>query len=189
LPESKGIYFSTLYGRIDFNINQGGYMGRPLGSKNKKSSRVMLQCVCGKSFEVSNYRKKKAGFCSYPCYWKSLIGKETWAKGRKMSPDFCKKISDSQKGLTGEKARSWKGGRTTQGDGYIMLYDSSNQNRYVLEHRILMEKHLKRKLFPHEIVHHRNGVKTDNRISNLKVFKSRADHARFHKLNPLIPTE
>src|SRR3990167_10027211 len=38
-----------------------------------------------------------------------------------------------------------------------------------LEHRVVMERHLKRELFTHEIIHHRNGDKLDNRLENLEV--------------------
>ncbi len=42
------------------------------------------------------------------------------------------------------------------------------------EHRVIMEAHIGRALLPNEDVHHINGVKTDNRISNLEII----DHSK-----------
>ena len=48
------------------------------------------------------------------------------------------------------------------------------------EHRYLMEQYLGRTLTSDEVVHHINGNKRDNDISNLKVM-TRAEHARMHQ--------
>lgn len=52
-------------------------------------------------------------------------------------------------------------------DGYRVIYVKGNQ---VGEHRIVMEQMLGRPLAKGETVHHRNGIRTDNRPENLELW-------------------
>lgn len=45
-------------------------------------------------------------------------------------------------------------------------------NGYILEHRRIMQDHLGRSLYEGENIHHKNGVRSDNRIENLELWIS-----------------
>lgn len=66
-------------------------------------------------------------------------------------------------------------GRMDNGNGYVRVRDETG--RWVLEHRLVMERVLGRRLLPDETVHHINHVRDDNRPENLEV-QRRGDHAR-----------
>jgi hypothetical protein len=79
----------------------------------------------------------------------------------------------------GEHNNGWIGGRILSTNGYWRIY--VKPRKYQLEHRLMMEKHLGRKLLPIEDVHHINGDRLDNRIENLQLM-SRSEHIRFERL-------
>ncbi|MFC7103915.1 HNH endonuclease [Nonomuraea rubra] len=54
--------------------------------------------------------------------------------------------------------------------GYVRMWHNGRDTR---QHRVVAEEMLGRPLLPTEHVHHRNGVKDDNRPENLEVVDSR----------------
>lgn len=92
----------------------------------------------------------------------------------------------TKRDISGCNNPNWKGGESLRNDGYLLvrigiISNKKHGKRYDLKHRLIMEKHLGRKLKAKEIVHHINENKLDNRIENLEVL-SHNDHIKIHKL-------
>jgi hypothetical protein len=89
------------------------------------------------------------------------------------------------RGLYGPLARNWKGGRYVDPHGYVrvlvgrddpmrvMAFNRPWSRPVVMEHRLVMARHLGRPLHRAETVHHINGVRDDNRIENLQLRSGR----------------
>lgn len=117
----------------------------------------------------------KSRFCSRSCLaqWRVKHGINVFKKGHVPTQETRNKLSEFQ---TGEKSHRWKGGKASDGHGYIKVRVNK---RYILEHRLVMEQYLGRKLKHLEHVHHINGIKDDNRIENLIVL-SKSEHHSLH---------
>lgn len=95
----------------------------------------------------------------------------------------CKKIDNKM-----HNHPCWNGGKYVSPDGYNHIYlDSQNPfysmanvRGYVLEHRLIMAKHLGRCLLPREVIHHKNGKRDDNRLENLELVDNAGEHIINH---------
>lgn len=82
----------------------------------------------------------------------------------------------------GPSAAGWRGGRWRHVSGYIYRYapwhPRASRDGYVPEHHLVMEDHLGRLLRPGEKVFHRNGIKSENAIDNLRLQPNPRGRAR-----------
>ena len=90
---------------------------------------------------------------------------------------------------------NWKGGRYVLVTGYILLVLQPDHPYYsmcvkrshaVLEHRLVMAQHLGRPLEDWEIVHHKNHIRSDNRIENLELLPNDASNTAYTVLRQKI---
>ena len=112
------------------------------------------------------------------------------ARNRIFTDKTKKKMSISHKGLIGigEKNSNWQGGKNYV-NGYILVwlprdnffYPMTDKKGYIREHRLIMAQSLGRCLQPFENVHHKNGVKNDNRLENLELTMQSAHMINHHK--------
>jgi len=152
--------FITTLERIKFG--RGKYCSRECQFKGMFKQDKVICSICDKLFTLSHSRaiKHKRHYCSKSC---RIEGSKRF--DIKRLNDYIKKESSKWLGM-GKK------GKSISIDGYYVYSD-------VKVHRTIMERYLKRKLLPTEIVHHINGDKLDNRIENLEIL-SRSQHNKKH---------
>lgn len=105
--------------------------------------------------------------------------------GKKLSPEHRAKVIktlSSSKDQSRENNPAWKGGRTYHSEGYVWIkmreHPNANKAGYFQEHRLVVEQDLGRHLKKTEFVHHKNGIKDDNRLENLELLQTQHHFGR-----------
>ena len=132
--------------------------------------------------------------------YKSLWRKYIWAACARCGKERWSALVVSRNGPQANSCRScgagtaqigsnnghWKGGEYKTSSGYVAVwlpqsdfFHSMTTKGHVLEHRLIIAESLGRCLQSWELVHHKNGIKDDNRIENLEV-TTNGSHIREH---------
>lgn len=97
---------------------------------------------------------------------------------------YCSKSCGATAVKLGKPSRNWRGGKTRTSSGHVIVYQPDHPDARaggrVLEHRLVMERILGRRLRREEVVHHINGNPADNRHANLQLLDSQSAHMRVH---------
>jgi hypothetical protein len=163
-----------------------------LHSWRRKNALAWSECRTCKVMFL-HYRKSTGHYCSKPCCGKA----KDWLRQHSANGKGKKRPG---KGLAGAKNPAWKGGLTyfkrkgkyaDQSIKYVRcpvpFMDMARKDGYVMEHRLIVAMTLGRSLLRSECVHHINHDATDNRIENLMLFATNADHKRHEHGQPIEP--
>jgi len=122
-----------------------------------KRTTTFAKCArCGAEFSGPLWHMKQRKYCGLVC------------TGRAASEHVA------------SKAR----GRFLDKHGYVILTSRKDDNGYQQpEHRAVMERMIGRKLQKRETVHHKNGVRSDNRPENLELWTGR--HGRGQRVQDI----
>lgn len=109
-------------------------------------------------------------------------GRPSPTKGKHLSEETKRKISEKQKGKY-RKPTEFGGHRKKRSDGYVYVYvpdhPYASKDGYVMEHILVMERAIGRYVTREEAVHHKNKIRDDNSLENLELMTFKA-HAGLH---------
>lgn len=109
---------------------------------------------------------ERGGLCYCECGQITPVAPATRRKQNQLAGEHTFYVHGHNTRKKGKGSPAYKEGRKKQ-RGYILVLQSDG--RYLPEHRLVMAQHLGRDLTKDETVHHRNGVRHDNRFENLEL--------------------
>lgn len=156
--------------------------------KAKTAKRITKKCIyCGQGFTLLasqlKVREKHLGYkvqyCSRACFFSAIKIKPkeceycgtTYVPQRKTTR-YCSIACKSKARIGKARSAFW------YENGYRVL--SLGDGVGIKEHIKIMQDHIGRKLKANEVVHHRNGIRDDNRLRNLQLL-TRGEHSRLHR--------
>ena len=94
------------------------------------------------------------------------------------------KFCSTSCGKQGVNAWNWNGGiKNVAGYKRKLVSDHpfADKRGYVASHRLVMEKYIGRYLTADEVIHHKDGNRSNNNISNLQLCANQSEHIKIHR--------
>lgn len=189
MEEQRCLYCGNTF--IDYGSNKRKYCSKNCAMKKRwetreRAKKVKLICLnCKKEFELNasetRVKENKVHYCSAKCRDEARkTGKIVKCKNcgngfYTTRNDFCNKKCARE--FTSKNMKH----KLYMENGYLIKYKKGyNKKGNAKLHRLIMEEYLGRKLAPDEVVHHIDGDKLNNDISNLRVMKN-GEHSKLHR--------